>query len=163
VPDHVVVTSSSGVALAAILARKGFEAAAARKVGAEGPRYNRNGPHAFIGVGPGHWLALSEERPIDFIESLRKAFGDAARVVDQSGAYVVFRIVGSKARSLLQRGVGLDLHPEVFVMGSAASASIAHINALLWRLEEPSSFAVAVFRSYEVSFRDWLDFAIAGL
>jgi heterotetrameric sarcosine oxidase gamma subunit len=83
--------------------------------------------------------------------------------VDQSGAYLVFKVAGVDARTLLQRGIPIDLHPDVFGPGVAASSSIAHMTILLWRLEAADAFAVAVSRSYGTSFHRWLDQAVAAL
>lgn len=124
---------------------------------------SRDGPTTFLGLGPGHWLALQEKGGPDFTAALGKKLGDAAWVVDQSGAYRVFRIAGAKARTLLQRGVPVDLHPDAFGPDASASTVIAHMAVILWRLEETDAFAVAVFRSYESAFRHWLAQAAAAL
>ena len=166
--DQVAIEQLHGLGLASVLARKAVEhGAVARALGldpAVGPRCSHKDRDTLIGVGPASWLLVQENRTAKFIPALRHALGETAWVADQSGAYGVFRIAGAGARTLLQRGVAVDLHPDAFVPGDAASTSIAHINVLLWRLDDaPCAFAVAVSRSYEVSFRHWLDLTLAAL
>ena len=153
-----------GVGLASVLARKGVAGEALlQHAGADGPVCLRDSRYTFLGVGSGHWLAVQEACPSDFTAALRNRLGDAVWIVDQSGAYRVFKIAGAKSRALLQRGVPIDLHPDAFGPDAAASTSIAHMTVLLWRLEGADAFAVAVFRSYEASFRRWIDQTIAAL
>ena len=162
--DPTTIVSVDDVGVASVLARRGAAGEAViQRLGAEGPVCLRDGPDTFLGVGPGHWLALREAAPADFTAALRERFGEAAWVVDQSGAYRVLKISGAKARALLQRGVPIDLHPDAFGPDATASTALAHMTVLLWRPEGPDTFAVAVFRSYEASFRHWLDQAAAAL
>ena len=166
--DLVSIEQLHGLGLASVLARKGVaRGAVARALGldpAEGPRCSHKDRDTLIGVGPGSWLLVQEDRTAKFLPALQKALGETAWAADQSGAYVVFRIAGPEARTLLQRGVAVDLHPDAFAPGDAAATSIAHITVLLWRLDDaPCAFAVAVSRSYEASFRHWLDLTVAAL
>ena len=163
-PDPNIIESMDGVGVASVLARKGIAGEGAIQLpGADGPVCLRDGRYTFLGVGPGHWLALQEACPSGFVAALRERLGEAAWVVDQSGAYRVFKIAGAESRALLQRGVPIDLHPDAFGPDAAASTSIAHMTVVLWRLEGLDAFAVAIFRSYEASFRHWFDQAVAAL
>jgi sarcosine oxidase subunit gamma len=165
--EGVVIEPMAGFGLASLLARKGVGAeAVAAALGvapAAGPVWRGDAERSLIGVAPGGWLVLQHARTPDFIPALRRALGEAAYVADQSGAYLIWRIAGPGAQTLLQRGAPVDLHPDAFPPGAAASTVIAHIGVLLWRLEPPAGFAVAVFRSYEASFRHWLDLSTAAL
>ena len=86
-----------------------------------------------------------------------------ASLSDQSSAYAVFRLSGLGARTLLQRGVSIDLDPAAFSPGSAATSVISHIGVIFWQLDNAPTYEVAVFRSLARSFRHWLDSVAATL
>ena len=165
--EAIDIQTLSGVGLASVIARRSVGAAeVAGALGlapAEGPRWSGGAGRTLIGVGPGAWLLLQETGGPDFIPGLRAALGKAAYVADQSGAYTLRRLSGPGAQPLLQRGVPVDLHPDAFPLGAAAVTVIAHIGAVLWRLEPPAGFGLAVFRSYAASFDHWLAQAAAAL
>ena len=166
--EDIAIEMLSGLGIASVLGRRGSApGAVARALGldpAHGPRCSRKDRDTLIGVGPASWLLVRQGRTPEFIAALREALSETAWAADQSGAYVVFRVAGPGARTLLQRGVALDLHPDAFAPGDAASTLIAHMNVLLWRLDDgPCAFALAVFRSYEANFRHWLDLGVAAL
>lgn len=121
------------------------------------------GDVAAIGVGPGSWLLMKEAAGHDWADAVEAALGDTAAVFDQSCGYAVLRFDGAAAR-LLQKGADLDLHLAAFPPGSAAVTVIAHIGAILWRIDE-QCFEAAVFRSLAASFWHWLTgaAAMAGL
>jgi sarcosine oxidase subunit gamma len=161
----VVVTNRDTLAIARIAARKGRAAALAHTVrerfGIELPI----GPHrvarelAFIGVAVDAWLATADTDVDGFAASLRNAIDDSATVSDQIGSYVVLRLTGRLVTEVLAKFVALDLHPRVFVPGSAASTIASHIPLTLWRLEDNcgiSVFELAVPRSYADNFRHTL-------
>jgi len=145
-----------GLGLATVMARADFDGDAVDIIPPAGPMCAVTDALTVIGTGPGVWLAVSEAPGEDWPETLERRFDGRCSVSDQSGGYIVFRVFGPGARALLQRGVAIDLHPEVFVAGSAATTVIAHIGVILWRRAEASVFDVAVFRSYAASFRDWI-------
>ena len=165
-PDPVTIEERTGFGLATVMARKGAAASAvAEALGVpaiDGPYWSSHGPLALLGSGPGSWLALAEG-PADHVGRLRAALGPLASVSDQSGAYVIWRIGGPEARTLLQRGAPVDLHPVAFGPGSVAITVIAHIGVVIRQLDDTPAYEVAVFRSYAASFRHWLDQAIAAL
>ncbi len=147
-----------GLGLATVMARKGFDGSVEDLVLPAGPRSILYDGVSFIGMGPGVWLALSEAPGADWPEPLERGLAGRCSIADQSGGgYVVLRLQGAGAGPLLQRGVAIDLHPDVFTAGSAATAVIAHIGVTLWRPGEGPDFDVAVFRSYAASFRQWLN------
>jgi sarcosine oxidase subunit gamma len=80
-------------------------------------------------------------------------------VSDQSSGYVVYRLAGPAARTLLQRGAAIDLHPAAFPPRAAAVTMIAHLGVILWLADEAPTFEVAVFRSFAGSFQHWLETA----
>lgn len=163
----IAVTNRDTLAIARIAARKGRGAALTHTVrerfGVElpsGPRRVQANELAFIGVGVEAWLATSDTDVDAFAASLRNVIDDSATVSDQIGAYLVLRLTGRSVTDVLAKFVALDLHPRVFVPGSAASTIASHIPLTLWRLEDGPSglpvFELAVPRSYADSFRHTL-------
>lgn len=165
--EGLVAMPREGLGIAGVMARKGVDAAA---IGAalglampSGPRAILAGTRTVIGTGPGTWLVLAENAAADYAETVAAALTGLASVADQSSGYLVQRVSGVAARTLLQRGVAIDLHPAVFGPGSAASTVIAHIGVTVWQVDERPTYDVATFRSYAGSFRHWLDQTAAGL
>jgi len=116
---------------------------------------------AFIGTGPGTWLAASENPSGDFAAELARTFDGVATVSDQSSGYAVLRIGGARARSVLQSGVPLDLHPQAFAHDACAVTIIAHIGVILWQIDG-ETFEIAFFRSMADSFAHWLGVTIGA-
>ncbi len=109
-----------------------------------------------IGSGAGAWLAHADDAPPLWAEILRERLGGNASVSDQSDGYAIFRLAGEGARTVLQRGAAIDLHPVMFGPGSAVTTVIAHIGAIVWQVDDRPTYDVAVFRSYSESFHHWL-------
>jgi methylglutamate dehydrogenase subunit D len=161
VANPLIFSERSGFGLATVMARKGISAAAlGNALGhllPESPiRVERDGV-SWIGTGPATWLAVTETPATDWPTSLEQQLKGLASISDQSGSYRIFCIAGDNARSLLQRGAFIDLHPNVFREQSAATTLIAHIGVILWQVGDPCTFEVATFRSYAPSFLRWLD------
>jgi methylglutamate dehydrogenase subunit D len=115
-----------------------------------------------LGTGPGMWMAVAENAGSDWVEALQAKLKGIASVSDQTGAYVVFRISGAEARSILQKGVHIDLDEAAFGPGSVATTVVAHIGIVLWQSHSVSSFDVALVRSFSHSFRAWLGSVTTG-
>lgn len=165
-PEQLTIAERTGFGLATVMARKGVTAQTiAEALGApvvDGPTWADVGDLALLGSGPGTWLALGDA-PTGHAERLRTALGRLAAVSDQSGAYVILQISGPGARTVLQRGAPVDLHPAAFGPGSVAVTVIAHIGVVIRQLDDAPAYEVAVFRSYAASFRHWLGQAAAAL
>jgi sarcosine oxidase subunit gamma len=123
----------------------------------EGPHATRHGPLTILGTGPSTWLAISEEGAGDWFDRLHHEIGPIASLSDQSSGYVVWRLSGAFARTLLQRGAAIDFHPGVFKPGSVATTMIAHIGVIIWQVDDEPTYDIALFRSFATSFRRWLD------
>jgi sarcosine oxidase subunit gamma len=142
----------TGLGLASIQARRGRAGELARLVRErfgvelpEGPRRVAAGEVAFVGTGPGKWLAILEPgADLDL--------AGVAAVVDQSDAYAVVRAEGPAAREALQKLLPIDLHPRAFGPGDAAATSLGHIGVLLWQLDAVPCYEIAAPRSYAGSF-----------
>lgn len=159
----LTVTVLDNLGLATVHARKGSALALSAKVKAAyglelpaRPQRNANGPVAFVGTGPGAWMAVSEGGPLGWADKLAADLAGVASVNDQSDGYAALRLEGPKVLDVLAKGVFLDLDAKVFPPGSAAGVTIAHIGAVLWR-REAEVFEVLVFRSYAASFWQWVE------
>jgi len=146
--------------MATIMARKGIDAA---RIGTAlaieaptSPACRRNAEGLILlGTGPGNWLASADNADPFWAERLRERLDGLASVSDQSGAYVGYRLSGEGARTVLQRGLSIDLHPDAFGPGAALTSAIAHIGVVLWMVDA-ASYDLALYRSYADSFHHWL-------
>ena len=157
----------TGRRVATVMARKSADAQEIGKaLGLElgdGPRTFSNGTMLAIGTGPGAWLVMDEAGGDDFADRLQDRLYGLASVSDQSSSYAILRLSGPGARTILQRGASVDFHPDAFSAGSVATTVIAHIGAIIWKVDDLPTFDVAVFRSLSGSFRHWLKQAAAAL
>ncbi len=165
--NSLTITERAGFGLATLMSRKDVNPAAIRKIlglaPPEASMYVESEQLTLIGTGPGAWLALNDSPDPDWPAQLAQKLTGLGSISDQSGSYVLYRIAGKSARALLQRGAFIDLHPDVFGPGSAATTVIAHIGVILWQIDDEPIFEVATFRSYAFSFRRWLETTAAAL
>ncbi len=120
-----------------------------------GSKASSGGNLTFVATGPRAWLAFSDEAE-SLSAALRHALGDSAAVTEQSSGYAVFCISGPKARATFEKGLGVDLHPRAFGLGDAASTSCAHLNVVIWQIDDQPIYEIAVARSFAVAFCHWL-------
>lgn len=165
--ERLTIDAVSGFGLVSVLARKGISAQAiggALGVAApEGPRWAAGPGLSLIGVGPGSWLARRDDAAPFWADELRERLSGLASVSDQSGAYALLRLAGPGARTVLQRGAAIDLHPAQFGPGAVAVTSIAHIGVIIRQLDDRPAYELATFSSFAAGFRHWLDAAVAAL
>jgi sarcosine oxidase subunit gamma len=128
-----------------------------------GPERASNGVHAFVGTGPGVWLALFEQAGPLMASDLAASLAGLASVADQSSSYAVLRIAGASAREILSRGAFIDFDPSVFGPGSAAVTTISHVGVSIWQVDDVPTYDVALFRSYADSFWHWMTVTCAAL
>jgi methylglutamate dehydrogenase subunit D len=128
-----------------------------------GPRRVSNGTQAFVGIGPGVWLAEFKQAGPSMAAELASSLVGLASVADQTGAYAVLRVAGDSAREVLSRGAFIDFDPSAFGPGSAAVTTISHIGVLIWQVDDVPTFEVALFRSYATSFWHWMTTTCAAL
>jgi methylglutamate dehydrogenase subunit D len=167
VADQLLVEELQGLGIATVMPRKGVSGAAIGAIlGVElptGPGTATANGLTVIGTGPESWLVMKAGAAPDFANQLTVVLAGLASVSDQSGGYVVTRLAGPQARTVLQRGAAIDFHPDSFRAGSTVTTVIAHIGVIIWQVDEQPSYHVATFRSYADSFRHWLDATIAAL
>jgi methylglutamate dehydrogenase subunit D len=176
-PAGVTLMPCDDLGLATVIARKGQVTALAERVQSlfgmplpTGPKRAAAGQVAFIGMGPGQWLAVEQGSadPQAFAAKLTKDLAGLASVSDQSDARAVIRVSGPAARQALAKGLPVDLHPRAFGPGDAALTQVALIGAHIWQVDEAPTYDIAVFRSLAGSFADWLiagaaEFGIAAM
>ncbi len=165
--DGLSITTRERIGIASVMARKGVDAiAVGSRLGMDLPTEPRAvflGARTIIGTGPGTWIVIEDDAGADFAEGLEAALAGIASVSDQSSGYVVQRMSGLQARTLLQRGAAIDFHPSAFASGSAATTIISHIGVILWQVDDQPTYDLAVFRSFAASLRHWIDQCSAAL
>lgn len=159
-----------GLGLATILERRrstdGLPQRVRERFGLElptGPRRSAASGTAFVGTGPGAWLAIGERGGNEFAATLMRDLDGVASVADQSDGYVLIRLSGDRVRDALAKLIPINVHPRAFAVGDAASTVAALIGVTLWRLADESNapvFEVVLFRSLARSF--WHALAGAG-
>ena len=160
----VTLSERVGSGLATVMAWRGrgpaLRAAARASYGVDLPDSSRcvHGPAlAFIGTGPGQWLAVSETLAHGALAGdLGKTLGGNASISDQSDGRAVIRIAGPRARDVLAKGLPIDLHPSAFAPGSAATSVVALMGVTLWQTDDAPTYDIAVFRSLAGSFWTFL-------
>jgi sarcosine oxidase subunit gamma len=97
------------------------------------------GENQAIWLGPDEWLVMSAADPIALADQLEAALAEEpGLVLDVSANRTVLELTGPRARSVLEKGCPVDLHPRVFGPGSAVSTSLARMPLLLWQTGETS-------------------------
>jgi sarcosine oxidase subunit gamma len=160
----VTIEPRDDLAMAIVMTRKGRGIALSERVrdayGIDlpaGPRRIAAGNLAFVGMGPGQFLAVEQGgEALSFAARLAKALGPAASISDQSDSRAVLRLSGPRARDVLAKGLAIDLHPRAFGPGDAALSVIALIGAHLWQLDDAPTYEISVFRGFAGSFADFL-------
>jgi sarcosine oxidase subunit gamma len=159
----VTAAVQDGFGLATVLARKGASQALAQRVGEQfgldlptTPRLSATPSAAFVGVGPGAWLAMADQGGNAFAARLMRDLQGVASVSDQSDGYVLIRLAGIRVRDALSKLVPIDLDARAFKPGDVASTVASHIGVTLWRRPSDSDaapvFEVVMFRSLAQSF-----------
>src|SRR5258708_25328775 len=137
----VIAQVRQGLGIAKILARKNEAAALAQHVQAHfncalptSPRRTCGNGIAFMGIGPGSWLAMRENGGNDFASSLKPILGSFAAISDQSDAYGVFRLMGPDLRAALSKLVPIDIPDRPFKGGAVPQQIAPHPPILSCRL-----------------------------
>jgi methylglutamate dehydrogenase subunit D len=102
------------------------------------------------------WYAVGDGFPDGALhETLRDCLAGLASVADQSHGRVILHLAGPRARDLLAKGTGLDLHPRAFGPGRSAVTQMAHIGVHIAQVG-PDAFELSMFRGFAESFWEWL-------
>jgi sarcosine oxidase subunit gamma len=158
-PDGVQITPRPFVAMAGLRVDPAGPAAAAVAeylgVGLPtGPStYAESETATAIWLGPDEWLVTSPFRTPEELETgLREAVGAhgaefAGSVVDVSAQRTTLRLRGEHVRDLLSGGCAIDLHPRVFLRGSAAQTLLGQAGVVLMALDDTGTHYQIVVRS----------------
>lgn len=160
-PGNVTIAEIAPVEIISLSARKGRAAELAEIAATtfgfalpDGPRLDAANGVCAVGTGPGAWLLVKGGADPQWADTIARTMAETAAVCAQSGAYCLFEASGPGAADLLQKGLFLDLHPDVFGEGAAATSALSHIPVTLWNTG--NGLHMAVPRSYLVDFRHWV-------
>ena len=123
------------------------------------------GARSVFRVGPERlWLAAPSDDPV--LRAIGVAsLGDDGIVSEIGASRTVVRVAGTGARSLLNRGLPVDLDAIVFPVDAFAQSVIQRIPVLVHHapVSGDGAYDVYVPRDYAVSFWQWLTDAAASL
>jgi heterotetrameric sarcosine oxidase gamma subunit len=95
--------------------------------------------HTVLWLGPDEWLVVSHEAPDGLARRLQAAVGDGpGSAVDVSANRTVLELSGPTARSVLEKGCPVDLHPRVFGPGRAVATTVGPVSVVLWQVGRTS-------------------------
>ena len=118
--------------------------------------YLTAGDTTVIWLGPDEWLVTGTARSGPELEGRLRtavaAHGGAA--TDVTGQRTTLRLAGSHSRDVLAKCCSLDLHPAVFVAGSAAETMLGHAGVVL--LATDDGFRLLVRSSFARYLATWL-------
>jgi heterotetrameric sarcosine oxidase gamma subunit len=83
------------------------------------------------------------------------ATDENAMLLDLSDSRTVLRLKGGAARSVLIKGIAVDLHTDAFPVQAIAHTMVEHVGVLLHRVG-PEAFELFVPRSYSANIWYWL-------
>lgn len=88
-------------------------------------------------ISPDEFLAVSVvERP-ELLTALEKALGDErGHVVDLTSNRTIVELSGPAAHKALRKGTPTDIHPRVFPVNRAITATLARTPVLLWKTDD---------------------------
>lgn len=159
-PDTAELVHKTNMGIATVMARKNADLAEiARILGVvampSGSVVQAASGEAVIGTGPTMWMVTKPDAAPEWADGLAGRLAGLASVSDQTGGYALYSLHGPNARALLQKGAFIDLHPDIFGPGSAATTVIAHVGVIMWQTDEQPTFNLALFRSFRSSFEHW--------
>jgi sarcosine oxidase subunit gamma len=122
------------------------------------------GPVRVLWLGPDEWLVVADSEAPEMLARLERAVaGRRAAIHDLSSSRGIVQISGAGARTLLEAGCGLDLHPRVFAPGHCAQTLLARVPVILDQIDQTPHYRLLVRRSYARWLVDWLVDAMGGM
>jgi sarcosine oxidase subunit gamma len=109
-------------------------------------------------LGPDEWLVTAPDGVApDLMGRVTRALASRhATVTDLSASRAVIEITGRRARDLLGKGSGLDLHPRAFGPGSCAQTLFAKLPVIIDQLSAAPAYRLFVRRSAARWLTEWL-------
>ena len=122
------------------------------------------GARVALWLGPDEWLITV---PGGQEHALLAALSDAAAehhvaLCNVTDARIVLTLSGRRARDVLEKGCGLDLHPRVFQTGHCAQTRLARAAVLLLQTGDNPVYDIHVAWSFAAYLWNWLEDAAAG-
>ncbi|NGO72726.1 sarcosine oxidase subunit gamma [Streptomyces boncukensis] len=116
-----------------------------------------SGPHVVTWLGPDEWLVLSQADGTGLAAGLREALGgDPGSAVDVSANRTTLELRGPSARSVLEKGCPLDLHPRSFGPGRAVATTVGPVPVLLWQVDAAPAYRLLPRSSFADYLARWL-------
>jgi sarcosine oxidase subunit gamma len=115
------------------------------------------GDRAALWLSPDEWLILVPfATRAQTIDELKRALaGKHVSVTDVSANRTILELSGSKAREVLAKGCGLDLHPRAFKAGQCAQTVVARSQAVIWQVDATPTYRVLVRPSFAAYLTDF--------
>ena len=124
----------------------------------------RGAGRTVLWLGPDEWLVVltADEDEDAVADALGTALADHhASIVAVGHARTVIGVAGPRARDVLAKGCGLDLHPRVFGPGQCAQTALARAGIVLHQRDDGPSYDVDCRRSFAPYVWAWLEDAAA--
>ena len=143
-----------------VQARRGRWAKRRRRPGAlsapttETPGIVASATATLVWSGADQFLALTRDGTGDAPPRSFPASTARHRSRSKATAIASWRVSGPRVRDMLAKLSSLDLHPNEFPVGAAATTSIDHTSVILWRepdADGSSVFSILIFASFAVS------------
>ena len=114
--------------------------------------------------GPNSWMIIAGDaesgyKPDGLLETLKKAVGERAAVIDQSHGRCGLRLSGKHARAVMAKNCAIDLHPRAFKTGNCALTPVAHMSALVVQVDDTPCYDLFIARSLARSFAHAIEHA----
>jgi sarcosine oxidase subunit gamma len=118
-----------------------------------------DGVRRILWLGPDEWLiAVPPGDETALMARLEDALaGRHASITDVTDSRTVITLAGARARDVLAKGCGLDLHPRVFRAGQCAQTTLARASVLLHQTTDEPAYDITVDRSFARYLWSWLE------
>ncbi len=142
---------------------RAFEGALGYALPLEPNRTNGEGGRGALWLGPDEWLVTvpGDQEHALFDALSQAATGHDVALSDVSDARIVLTLSGSRARDVLEKGCGLDLHPRAFQTGHCAQTRLARAAILLHQTGDAPAYDIHVAWSFAAYLWVWLEDAAA--
>ena len=143
----ITITENTGVALASVTARIGGEPKTRQVLKAllgdvPGPgRSQQHDPEAGFWMGPDQWMIGAPMATHELLASqLKSLTGDAASVTEQSGAWVVFDVIGTAMPDMMERLCAAPIR--MMKAGDAQRRVIHHLACFIIQRNDPGHIRI---------------------
>lgn len=120
--------------------------------------------HTAIPLAPGQWMLISSEaKSGSFAGQISSKLKKNGYASEQSDARVIFRISGTRARELMQKGCRLDLDSSVASKGWCAQTQIAQAGVIVHQVDNVPTYDIMVYSGFAQHFAEWLEHTGAQL